>query len=186
MHILTGLLVTAFLGRKRSAQTTGEIPGSKMGPVRVVHAIKGRLRLQVPAVNGLQEADLPGIATLKTLNGIQTVRFTPVTGSILIHYHPDQLEPMLIWGAVIKLLGLEDEMDKSPTPAILKEMKAFGRGLNRSVLQETHGFLDGRAILIILMLIIGVRKLYVDRWASIPAGATLIWWALNSIGKLDD
>ena len=106
MHILTGLLLAGLLGNNKFRRRT-LMPMLRTGPVQTAHWVPGRVRLRVPSLaeNG------PGAAMLRdklpTIQGVQSVKLDPATGSVLIVYREDQLRPELLFAAVVRLMNLD-------------------------------------------------------------------------------
>jgi hypothetical protein len=91
--------------------------------------------------------------------------------------------PTLLFSAVAQLLGLEKELEKPFTAGVMQEIREFERSLNRMIYDETRGMLDLQTIAVGLLLVFGGRKLLIDKWAAVPGGLTLIWWAINLINR---
>ncbi len=182
MHIITGFILAGLAGKLKKNQALGGLPHFKTGPLRIVHAIPGRIRFIVPSLRK-SESNLRKLNKLYTLSGVSNVNASIITGSIVIKYDSNQIMPPMMFAAIAHLLELENELNQSPTPALLQEIRAIGKSFNRVVYQETYGIVDIQTITIFMLIFLGGKKFIQDRWASLPAGITLLWWALNAIQK---
>ncbi|MDJ0766824.1 MAG: hypothetical protein QNJ97_27875 [Myxococcota bacterium] len=185
MHIITGLLLAGLFGKSRQGEPGDHLPRFRTGPIRVAHALPGRIRFLVPSLKRAPEEHLSALSPLEKINGIGQVRTCPISGSILVEYQKDLLDPVLIFGAVARLLGLDAELEKTPQPALTRELRSVESSLNRAVFDKTLGTLDLRSATALALLIAGGMKVFRDGWASFPAGFTLLWWGLHALPKGD-
>ena len=178
MHILTGMLIAGLLRRgKRSSL----LPMLRSGPVQTAHWMPGRVRFRVPSLpEQPSQADLVR-DKLPTLDGVESVEVNAATGSVLVRYRVGQVEPELLFAALVRLLGLEKELDQTPRPRIVKELRSFADSLNRVVHDRTGGLLDFTSALMILLAAIGITKLLREGKAAVPAGFTLLWWGMHQL-----
>ena len=60
----------------------------------------------------------PGAAMVReklpTIQGVQSVKLNPATGSVLIVYREDQVRPELLFAAVVRLMNLDAELKRTP------------------------------------------------------------------------
>lgn len=182
MHIITGLLLAALAGRKKKSGTGGT-PLLKSGPVRTAHSLQGRLRLRVPSLVGDQKGCRDLDTRFSNLQGIRSAESSPVTGSVLVHYDEQAVRPELIFGAVVKLLGLEEELERVPTPVLTRELGLLGRSLNRAVYEKSGGLVNGWSLLLLGLAALGIRQALNDNTRAWPAGLTMVWWAVNGLGR---
>lgn len=56
-----------------------------------LHALNGRLRVKVPEVKGSEAQARAVQGRLESLYGIKAVHANPLTGNVLIYYHPEQI-----------------------------------------------------------------------------------------------
>lgn len=185
MHIITGLIFAALAGAKKNGKNGKRVrvPRFTTGPVQTVHALPGRLRLRVPSLVDDEAGQKTLGERFPTLPGVESIRITPVSGSVLIHYDETEVEPDLLFAAVVSLLNLEAEMDKPVQPLITRELKAAGQSLNRCVFEKTGGVVDLWSAVMILLAGVGVRKMVQDPARAFPAGFTLLWWGLTTIRR---
>jgi hypothetical protein len=178
MHILTGILVGALLGRPKSS-TKPALLGLG-GPIRTVHVLPGRVRFAVERLRGDAAAADALAGRLGRIEGVELVEVSPLSGSVLIRFRAETLEPELLFAAIVRLLGLEKELERAPSPLLTRELREAGQALNRAVYEQTGGLIDLWTAVPLLLAGIGLRKVIVER-GSLPAGLTLIWWGYNAL-----
>jgi len=178
MHIITGMLIAGLLGKGKSASL---LPMLQSGPVQTAHATRGRVRFRVPSLSGnLTDSDLVR-EKLPTLRGVESVDVNPTTGSVLVRYREDQIRPDLLFAAIVRLLGVEEELVQTPPPAVVKELRSMMDSLNRVVYDRTGGLLDFSSTLLIALAAAGITKLFADGKNAMPAGFTMLGWGLHQL-----
>jgi hypothetical protein len=83
----------------------------------------------------------------------------------------------VVHGIVLKLLGLERELDYSPESTLLKELKLIGRGLDHQIHKSSAGLLDFKTSLMMALVSIALYRIIILREHSIPSGFNLLWWS---------
>ncbi len=63
-----------------------------------------------------------------------------ITGTVLIKYNTNEIEPMVIISIFIKLLNLEKEISKEPKDRIGTELVEVKNSLNRAVYEKHKEF----------------------------------------------
>lgn len=185
MHLVTGVIIAALAGRAKQNKVLQGLPMFKTGPIQIVHVLPGRIRFVIPALKSNHETMQPGIEQLGKLKGIDSVVFSSVSGSLTVRFNHEMVPPPLLFSAVARLLGLEHALDKPLTPGVIKEISELGSSFNRMIYDETNGLLDLKTIAIGSLVVLGTRKLLAERWATMPTGLTLLWWAFNLINRGD-
>ncbi len=180
MHILTGFLLAGLLGKNKFRRRT-LMPMLHTGPVQTAHWTPGRVRLRVPSLaeNGAGAAMVR--QKLPTIQGVQSVKLNPATGSVLVVYREDEVRPELLFAAVVRLMNLDAELKQMPQPLVTRELREILGGMNRMVYDRTGGLLDLWSATLILLTAIGIQKLFVQGTRAFPAGLTLVWWGLASL-----
>jgi len=182
MHIITGLLLAALAGRKKGA-SPGKTNLPATGPVRTEHALPGRIRFRVPTLID-DVATSRDLATRFTkLEGIRSTAVNPATGSVLIHYEDGEVRPELIFGALVKLLGLKEEFERTQQSVIARELGVLGSSLDRAVYEKSNGLVDGWSLLMLGLATLGIRQIVNNGARALPTGVTMVWWALNGLNR---
>ncbi len=183
MHIVTGLVIAAFASRMKKNAPLGGLPRFKTGPVRVAHALPGRIRFCVPSLREARAPEPPWVKDFRSLPGVTHAEVSTVTGSVVVTFRPEVIDPPRLFGALVRLAGLEEELERIPPAAIMREIREVGKSLNHAVYDKTGGVLDLWSLCILGLIVAGTRKVAQTGWASVPAGFTLLWWALNSLTR---
>jgi hypothetical protein len=183
MHIITGLIIAGLSGKLKKNKSLGGLPRFRTGPIRVVHSLPGRIRFEVPSLRGADDAGLAWVEDFQSLEGLKRIEVSTISGSVLIVYREAEVDPQLLFGALARMLRLDSELERSPSPALMRELRDVGKSLNRSVYDGTSGMLDLWSLLVIALAVMGAKKVLQSGWASFPTGFTLLWWALNSISR---
>jgi copper chaperone CopZ len=180
MHILTGFLLAGLLGKNKFRRRT-LMPMLRTGPVQTAHWMPGRVRLRVPSLaeNGAGAARVR--EKLPAIQGVQSVRLNPATGSVLIVYRDGEVRPELLFAAVVRLMDLDAELKRTPPPIITRELREILGSVNRMVYDRTGGLVDLWSAGLILLAGIGIQRLFVQGMRAFPAGLTLVWWGLASL-----
>jgi copper chaperone CopZ len=180
MHIITGLLLAGLLGKGKSRRRT-LMPMLRTGPVQTAHWIPGRVRLRVPSLTENAAGAAVVQEKLPTLQGVQSVKVNPASGSVLIVYREDEVRPELLFAAVVRLMGLDAELKRTPEPVVTRELREIFGSVNRMVYDQTGGLIDLWSAGLILLSAIGIQKLLTQGMGAFPAGLTLVWWGMVSL-----
>ena len=114
------------------------------------------------------------------IEGVQSVKLDPATGSVLIVYREDEVRPELLFAAVARLMNLDTELKRTPQPVVTRELKEILGSVNRMVYDRTGGLVDLWSAGLIILAAIGVQRLLAGTRAF-PAGLTLVWWGMASL-----
>jgi len=182
MHIITGVILAALAGRKKMAGGDGAAM-PRLGPVRTEHLLPGRLRLKVPSLRGDRKTCETLAARFSNLRGIESAAASPVSGSVLLRYDENEVKPEILFGAVVKLLGLEQELERVPEPVLTRELKLLGQSLDRTVYERSGGLVNGWTVLLFGLAALGIRQAMNDPSRLWPAGLTMVWWAVNGLRR---
>ncbi|UCH83520.1 MAG: heavy-metal-associated domain-containing protein [Candidatus Latescibacterota bacterium] len=183
MHIITGLVVSSLLGIKKKDRKKSESPALLKAPsiISVVHHIPGRIRLRIPSLIGRDDTVARLQETLGRIEPVRRVDISATTGSVLFDYDKNRVSADTLAAAVIRLLGLERELEKDVQPVLVDELRGFERSLNRAVYEKTRGALDLKTALFIVLAAMGIQKMVKQGGMALPAGFTLLWWAGNGL-----
>lgn len=172
MHLVTGFLLTALLGKKR-AKTCRRLP-SFPGILEIEHVLPGRMRLRAPALIGRSEFAADVQTRLEKLEGLASADANSVSGSLLLKFDSRRIEPEIMLAASIRVLGLEEQVAAAPRSRVGHEMREIGAALNRAIHDQTGGLIDLWTGLPLLLVVLGIRNV-VARNGQL--GWPLLWWA---------
>ncbi len=179
MHLVAGFLLAALFGKKKKEHKSPLL--DLFYPVRTQHLLPGRVRFQVEKLKDNPRDEKFLLEQLPKVRGVSRVNINTITGSILLLYDEDEVQPELLCTVVIRLLGLENELDKPPISIVLKEIREMGGSLNRAVYERTGGLIDLWTAIPIILAVVGARKIMTQRYQAVPTGFTLLWWAYHAL-----
>jgi len=173
------LLLNSVLKGQNKKQSIIQSPLLRLKhPIKTIHYIPGRVRFEIPAIKNNQGAAGLVQEQLKNVKGVFTIEASPISGRVLIEYDPSLLEAEILFAALIKVLGLEKEMESIPDSKASKEINFLFRFLNRAIFDQTNGLLDlNSSISILFSLIAG--KQYLGGSLRKPSVMALFWWAIQ-------
>ena len=171
------ILVSSFLlsSDEEKDQYKPKLPNFK-DILEVKHSIPGRIRIQCKV---LKQALLN---TFSQIPGITEISINPYIGTILIKYEEETIQPMLIIGIILKVLGLEDEAHSENKSLVTKESIDILDSLSHTIYEKTNGILDLKSS---VMLLLGTYAVYdiKTRPGVRPAGITCLWWLYGLINR---
>ncbi len=174
MHMVVGFLLASLL-RKRTGKPTG-LPSIR-GKLETVHALPGRLRFNSPLLEGIQHPVRQKISTeIKKIEGIHKVDINAHSGSLLITFDASHIAPTIVHGVVVRVLGLEQELEKSSEGLLTREIQIFGRALNQQIYQSSGGLMDLRASLMLSLMLLALYRIVIQGDRTLPGGINLLWW----------
>lgn len=151
------------------------------GILEVQHYIKGRLRLKVNILIGDEEKAKSLIEKFFTFDGIEDMTVNTLIGSVLIKFSEELIDPITLMGAVLNVLGLEDEVFEKKNGKIFSFMNEMLESIDFMIYNKTKGILDLKTSIALLFIIYGIRK--VRQNPIMPNGVNLLWWGYNIISK---
>ncbi|MDQ0151075.1 HMA2 domain-containing protein [Eubacterium multiforme] len=153
---------------------------SFIGVIEVKHSIKGRVRLHIPILKQDKNARIFLLDQLKRVEALKYIEINKITGNIIIKYDQDKINPQLLIGIIAKLLKLDNEILKKKESVVTKELSNMKEVVNLAIYNKTKGMLDGKAIYIILVLILGIKGIR-NMPRVLPNGYTMLRWGYNAI-----
>ncbi len=174
MHMLIGFVLASLLKKKKAKQAMPVIPGK----FEVSHSMPGRIRFRVPSIESGAGSHMQTVRSeLPKIPEIHSVEVDNRSGSILVHYDRDGIEPHIICGLLIRVFGLENELTRRPVSAVQKEIKYIGDAVNQVLYNSTSGALDLTSAFILLSVSLGLYKILIQNDRARPGGINLLWWA---------
>jgi copper chaperone CopZ len=179
MHIITGLLISALLGRKNKTGEgkKGERAVGFRDILEVRHAIPGRIRLFAPLLKKSEEAARHLIKELSKARGIEAIHVEPATGTVLLLYDKEKLAETVVFGAVLQLLGLESEVEKRPESLMAAGIRDVSEAANRAIYEGSGGVIDLWTLVPMALAAYGLYRISKPGGLNVPGGFTLLWWA---------
>jgi Heavy metal associated domain 2 len=179
MHIITGLLMGYLVSGKSKPRRSPLL--SLIEPIKTLHVLPGRVRFGIPALVDNLEAMNLLLDKLPLIEGVEHVEVSAVSGSVLIRYSGGILTPELLFTVLIRLLGLERELERPRMPVIAKELRNIGESANRALYHKSNGLIDLWTVIVIVLLATGVKKVIASPSGALPPGLALVWMAYGSL-----
>ncbi|MCT4508875.1 MAG: hypothetical protein N4A48_08955 [Tepidibacter sp.] len=170
-----------FVDKNKKNNIMNKIPSFK-GILEVRHCISGRIRIYIPILKNNEEIKSIIIEQLSKIKVITNIEINTITGTVLLNYDNEKIDPMIIIGVMIKILNLEQEIEKKPKSKVEKEMIELRTSVNRAVYEKTQGIIDGRTALGLSLFLFGIYRLRKNT-NIIPSGMTLMWWVYSEFFK---
>lgn len=184
MHLITGAIISYLFSSKKENKLTPLL--QLKWPIITKHYIPGRVRFQIPLMVGLEKPAIELQKQLKKLDGVKSVQTNSVTGSVLILFDESIIKADLLFTAIIRLLGLEKDLENIPEPRIAKEISKFGKSLDHAIYAKSNGMLNLKTVVPLSLGLVGLYKLIMVKSFSMPTAVTLLWWAYNSLILTDN
>ena len=151
------------------------------GILEVQHYIKGRIRLKVNSLIQDDEKAKELVGKLASLNGIEDISVNTLIGSVLIKFSEEVVDPITLTGAVLSILGLEEEVFDKKNGKLFSGMREVIESIDFAIYNKTKGILDLKSTIALLFIINGIRKIRQN--PIMPNGVNLLWWGFNIISK---
>lgn len=148
------------------------------GIAEVRASLPGRMRLYLPAASANREAAAEMKRQLEATGVVHEVALNFRLSTALIRYDETKVEAAVVQGAVLKLMGLTDALQKEPVSRIQSGLNTLMAAINHGLLEATNGLLDVRTLAGCALTFAGVKSLAVSG-AAVPGAMTLLWWAAS-------
>lgn len=151
------------------------------GVLEIKHYTKGRMRLFIKSLINKFEISKALEEKFIKIDGINEIKVNVTLGNVIIKFDENKIEPPILVGAILQVLGLEKEAFGKKQTKISKFMGDLLSTVDTTIYNKTRGMLDTKSALFILFTVYGIRKLKTN--PVLPNGVNLLWWAYNMIGK---
>ena len=175
MHLITGFVLAGLLGRKHRGRPS-RLPKFP-GVIETVHLLPGRVRFRTPNLVGRQTQAEELQKRLAQIHGLLSVSVNSISGSICLRFRPDRIKPEMLLAAIVRLLGLEQQIGQRPRSLVGREIRAAGDALNHAMFERTGGLIDLYTAMPLLLLAVGLRNIAAGRVVGWP----LLWWAYRTL-----
>lgn len=183
-NLITALiLASGFLltSEQEKDQYKPQLPNFK-DILEVKHSIKGRIRIQCKVLKGNQQGEQALLNTFSQIPGIIDISVNPCIGTVIIKYNEETIQPMLIIGIILKVLGLEDEAHNENKSLITRESANIVESLSHTIYEKTSSILDLKSSVMLLLCVYAVYDIK-TRPGLRPAGLTCLWWLYSLITR---
>ncbi len=170
MHILAGIILTRLLSGNNNKGFKGFI-----GVIEIRHFLSGRVRFFVPVLKNEPEKCQQIKNHLEKASQLKSVVANPITGSLLIEFDNEKIDIETITGVVVKILGLEETISKTPKSLVTKELKSIFKSMNTGIYEYTKGMMDLNSVITTSFLSLGIYAL-ISKRNFMPSGLSLLYW----------
>ena len=174
MHIFTLMLISKLLKGKSKKHFKGF-----KGIIEIRHSLNGRIRFFVPKLKGNPEACASLEKHLIKAEVIREIKINHVSGSVLLIYKPGGADDATLTGVLVKLLGIEKEIEKDPTPVVGKELSGLLKSINTAIYEHSNGLLDLNNLITMSFMSMGIFSM-IKSPRILPSGLSLLYWAYNN------
>jgi hypothetical protein len=165
--------------------------------VRLVHAIRGRVRFKLDQIKGDPARAEEVRGHLSIISGIKHVEANPLTGSVLAVYDPSAVEPFDFHCSVASALGIslseveasdsrvwfgegQDGSTPSKPITVSSTLRSVVGELNDGVGRLTGGVANLRDFVPFALFLLGVRSLLVTEKTVFPSWYDYFWFAFST------
>lgn len=148
----------------------------------ITHQMPGRTRIRIPAMRR-NEAYFQNVQkALQECKGVAGVETNPLTASVLV-YHFSSLDEIKEFAEGRNLFLIEAK--PAPSKALPSErISARLKSLDQRIMAITGGRLDGKEAAFSGLLLAAAYQVF--KGSVLPAGATLVWYALILMTQKQD
>lgn len=148
--------------------------------LEVKHRLKNRVRLYSPFLYKRLDILQFSSKELSKIESIRKIQFSEISGTILIEFNENELDFYTLFSSTIRILGLQEEVEKPRVPKVKRAVKDLTECLNHSIYQKTKGFLDFKTLIPITFLYFAVKGFY-NSVPSKPNPYSLLYWSYRNL-----
>lgn len=150
--------------------------------LEVKHSIPGRIRIQCKVLKENPYGKKALTETFAKIPGITEITINKQIGTVIIKYKESQIQPMLIIGIILKVLGLENEVSNENRSLVTRESSNVVDSLSHTIYEKTSGILDLKSSVMLVLATYAVYDIK-TRPGVRPAGITCLWWLYGLINR---
>ncbi len=170
--------------------------------LELAHFIPGRIRVRSPQVKGNPRFAEEARQNLLTIEGMKEVICSPRTGSVILHYDPQVLQPIDLLQAALMLGPLPENFDFAQLAELFSttsasdvtrklaggdltgQMAAGWNAIDRQVRKFTDNGADLRILVPISFFALGTQSLLRAKQVVFPSWYEYFWYGVSLFGLL--
>lgn len=152
------------------------------GVLEVKSSLPGRIRFFSPYLKCGHTLASQAEQQIRRLTPITHVSVNTTTGSLLVCYQADTIQPHLLQAALLKLLGLDESAEQMSHSVIGKQCRNIADSLSQAVAEKTGGLLDLDFLLAATLIGMGLYRV-IKQPNVLPNGYTMLRWGTNQLFK---
>lgn len=163
----------------RGKQVKSPLPSFK-GIIETVHYLPGRVRFYIPRLKKDEGLTKNLEKQLKSIQVVKQVEVNSTIGMARITYDSEAIAPIILMGAIMKLLGLDQKLNEPRSGSLRDQFNAGIKVTNDAIIDASNGILDFNSLVALLLLgsaVYSIRGNLTNLTA--PPAVTLAWWGFN-------
>lgn len=182
--IFLGLMALNIVLDKKVKNKAGkknnlDLPSFK-NTLEVRSSMKGRIRFYSPVLKSNDGLSTYLLDQVKKIQVIKLCTINTVTGTILIEYDHENLDPQTLEGAIIKLLGLDKDIEGGRISKVRQGAGNFVSALDNGIYDFSNGILDLKSLTVIGFFVAALID-YRSYGFRTPDYMTLLWWSSSLV-----
>lgn len=183
-RIAIGYYLASRILKNESDSKEKNIPlPSFKGIIEVRHFLPGRMRIYVSKLVGNDIEKTLLETQFSKIDGINVIQVNGITGSVLVSYDTSKVDAGILYSAMIRLLQLEEFIDKNEVSLVSREIKQASESLNRGMFEKTNGIMDMKTLVPVSFIMFALKEIYKNPSAGKPGAYTLLWWAYDMLRR---
>jgi Heavy metal associated domain 2 len=170
-----------------------------MTGIKVVHAMPGRVRVKISRLKNNPDLAREIQDCLSGVEGMQRVEVNLITGSVLLLYNAEEMDPLTSFYSLAGILAplfpelhmseLQTWLDSSNDetngqPSMAERLSTFLGAINQQVGKST-GTVDLKLLFPLTLFLLGVRGILAAEKLTFPAWYDLLWFAFGTFFMLN-
>ena len=163
--------------------------------IHVAHRLPGRVRVRLSALRPDAEGAQQLIDDVVGLAGVSEAHARLSTGSVLVHYDPDEVEEAEVIARLLSAArGVAERVGRSPgelgrierrTESLARATARFFREADRDIERATDGAIDLGTLLTAGFVLAGALQVMTARKIPAPPWFNLAWWGFRTFMMLE-
>lgn len=182
--LLALMAINAAVNESVKNDSTGSKNGNKLNLpsftdiLEVKHSIEGRIRLKIKVLMNNEVIGNMLKEQLEKISVISRFEINILLGTVLIEFDSSKVDALTIQGAVMKLLGVDEELSEGRNGKLRLKAEEGVSAINSGIYDFTKGYLDLKSLFLMIFITGAVYDYRKIGWGN-PGCATLLWWGAS-------